>query len=101
MACLGTPSSSVDGVLRDGGANQVGVDVCDEDQRHDSEEFQSSGAGAERARGAGGMAATLMGRNPSQGWGVINWPVLGEVRSDLMGPYGVDGAVWLDQLGLC
>jgi hypothetical protein len=70
MACLGTPSSSVDGMLGDSGADQVGVDVCDEDQRHDNEEFQSSNAGAERARGAGGMAATLMGRNPSRGWGL-------------------------------
>jgi hypothetical protein len=39
MACLGTPSSSVDGVLEDGGTDQVGVDVYDEDQRHDDEEF--------------------------------------------------------------
>jgi hypothetical protein len=73
MACLGTPSSSVDGVLRDGGADQDGADVCDEDQRHDDEEFQSSGVEAERARGAGGMSVTLMGRNPSRGWGVIQW----------------------------
>jgi hypothetical protein len=88
-------------MLGDGGADQVGVDVCDEDQRHDDEEFQSNGAGAERARGAGGMAATLMGRNTSRGWGLINWPVSSEVRSNLMGPYGVGGAVWLGQLGLC
>jgi hypothetical protein len=93
MACLGTPCSSVDGVLEDGGADQVDADVCDEDQRHDDEEFQSSGAGAEWARGAGGMVATLMGRNPSWGWGVIKWPMSSEVRSDLMGPYGVGGAV--------
>jgi hypothetical protein len=94
MACSGTPSSSVDGVLGDGGVDQVGINVCDEDQRHDDEEeFQSSCVGAEQVRGAGGMVATLMGRNPSRGWGVINWPMSSEVRSDLMGPYGVGGAV--------
>jgi hypothetical protein len=92
MACLGTPSSFVDGVLGDSGVDQVGVDVCDEDQRHDDEEFQSSCVGAERACGASGMAVTLMGRNPSQGWGLYSDPVSGAVRSDLMGPYDVGGA---------
>jgi hypothetical protein len=81
MACLGTPSSSVDGVLGDGSV----------DQRHDDEEFQSSCVGAERACGASGMAVTLMGRNPSRGWGLYSDPVSGAVRSDLMGPYDVGG----------
>jgi hypothetical protein len=39
------------------------------------------------------MVATLMGRNPSRGGGLYSGPVSSAVRSDLMGPYRVGGAV--------